>query len=48
MLFLPFRVPIQERADLAENSLRMIGATRVPRISIARNIFWCGSVDAPI
>src|SRR6202040_3812486 len=35
----------QVRAGITVSSLRTIAATRVPRISMARNIFWCGSVE---
>src|SRR5882762_927966 len=30
------------------SSFRTIGATTVPRISMACNIVWCGSVETPI
>ena len=38
----------QARAGLAASSLWTMGTTRVPRISIARNIFRCESVETPI
>jgi len=38
----------QARGGFAASSLRTMGTTRVRRISIARNIFRFGSVEAPI
>src|ERR1700687_312992 len=38
----------QARTGLTPSSFRTIGATTVPRISMACSIFWCGSVETPI
>jgi len=38
----------QARTALKPTSFRTIGATTVPRISMASNIFWCGSVETAI
>src|SRR5260370_36843091 len=38
----------QARTAVTPSSFRTIGATTVPRISMASNIFLCGSVETPI
>src|SRR5712664_2187852 len=38
----------QARRGVTPSSCRTIGATTVPRISMASNIFGCGSVETPI
>src|ERR1700736_2368756 len=38
----------QARTGVTPSSFRTMGATAVPRISMASNIFWCGSVETPI
>src|ERR1700730_1145390 len=38
----------QARTGVTPSSFRTIGATTVPRISMASNIFWCGRVETPI
>jgi hypothetical protein len=38
----------QARTGVTPSSFLTIGATAEPRISMASNIFWCGSVETPI
>src|SRR5580700_1056061 len=38
----------KSRSGAIHSALRTIGATWVPRISMACNIFWCGRVETPI
>jgi hypothetical protein len=46
---LTYRLDATFRGGIAAaSSLRTMGATRVPRISMARSIFSCGSVETPI
>src|ERR1700682_667685 len=38
----------QARTGMTPSSFRTIGATWVPRLSMASNMFECGSVETPI